>query len=61
MQARHESGTEPYHDRIPSEVSVPAGQTVRTTVTFEERGTLILGCRLPGHWAYGMRATVTVR
>jgi uncharacterized cupredoxin-like copper-binding protein len=61
VQDRHELGTEPHHDRIPTEVSVPAGETIRTTVSFDEPGSLIIGCHLPGHWAYGMRAAVTVR
>lgn len=61
VQERHETGTEPHHDAIPSEVSVPAGQTVRTTVTFERPGDLIIGCHLPAHYAYGMKAAVTVR
>ncbi len=60
VQDRHETGTEPHHDQIPTEVSVPAGETVRTTVTFDEAGPLIIGCHLPGHYAYGMRAEVSV-
>jgi uncharacterized cupredoxin-like copper-binding protein len=60
VQNRHETGTEPHHDSIPTEVSVPAGETVRTTVTFDEAGPLIIGCHLPGHYGYGMRAEVTV-
>ncbi len=60
VQDRHELGTEAHHDAIPTEVSVPAGATVRTTVTFDEPGKLILGCHLPRHYAYGMRAPVTV-
>jgi uncharacterized cupredoxin-like copper-binding protein len=59
-QNRHETGTEPHHDSIPTEVSLPAGETVRTTVTLDRAGPLIIGCHLPGHYAYGMRAEVTV-
>ena len=61
VQDRHEFGTEAHHDSIPTEVSLPAGTTVRTTVTFDEPGKLIIGCHLPGHYRYGMRAQVTVR
>lgn len=61
VQDRHESGTEAHHGSIPTEVSVPAGETVETTVTFDEPGDLILGCHLPGHYAYGMKAKVIVR
>lgn len=60
VQDRHEAGSEPNHDQIPTEVSIPAGETVRTTVSFEEPGDLILGCHLPGHYAYGMKASISV-
>jgi uncharacterized cupredoxin-like copper-binding protein len=60
VQRRHETGTEPHHGAIPGEVSVPAGSSVQTTYTFEGPGSLLFGCHLPGHWAYGMRGTVTV-
>ena len=61
VQARHELGTEPYHGSIPTEVSVPAGETVRTTVAFPQPEKLIIGCHLPGHYRYGMRASIVVR
>lgn len=61
VQDRHETGNEPHHGAIPGEVSVPAGQTATTTYTFDEPGTILFGCHLPGHFAYGMRGTVTVR
>lgn len=60
VQDRHERGTEPRHDQFPTEVSAPAGETVETTVTFDEPGNLILGCHLPGHYAYGMKAEITI-
>lgn len=60
VQDRHELGTERLHGSIPTEVSVPAGETVETTVRFDRPGKLIIGCHLPGHYAYGMRAEVTV-
>ncbi len=59
-QARHESGTHAEHGAIPGEVSLPAGTTQSTTYTFTEPGKLIIGCHLPAHFAYGMRADVTV-
>ncbi|HEX2054688.1 MAG TPA: cupredoxin domain-containing protein [Actinomycetota bacterium] len=61
VQERHETGTEPHHGEIPTEVTVPAGQTVRTTVTFDRPGRLLMACHLPGHYAYGMKAQVVVR
>lgn len=60
VQDRHELGNEAHNGSIPTEVSVPAGETVETTVTFNEPGELILGCHLPRHYAYGMKAKVTV-
>jgi uncharacterized cupredoxin-like copper-binding protein len=60
VQARHETGTEAHHGAIPGEVSVPAGSEASTTYTFSEPGTLLIGCHLPGHYAYGMRGTVHV-
>jgi uncharacterized cupredoxin-like copper-binding protein len=61
VQRVHEEGTEAHHAPRPGEVSVPAGETVVTTYTFPETtGSLIFGCHLPGHYAFGMRGTVTV-
>lgn len=51
---RHRTGTEPSHADRPTEVSIPAGDTVATTVTFRKPGTYRFICHLPGHEAYGM-------
>jgi uncharacterized cupredoxin-like copper-binding protein len=51
---RHRTGTEPVHAARPTEVTVPAGQTRRTTIVIDEAGTLQYICHLPGHEAYGM-------
>jgi len=59
-QDRHEKGTHASHGAVPGEISVPAGSTRSTTYTFTEPGDLIIGCHLPAHYAYGMRANVTV-
>lgn len=59
VQRAHELGTEAYHPPRPGEVTVAAGQIVRTTYTFGERD-LIFGCHLPGHYAFGMRGVVEV-
>ena len=59
-QDRHERGTHASHGAVPGEISVPAGSTRSTTYTFTEPGDLIIGCHLPAHYAYGMRANVTV-
>jgi uncharacterized cupredoxin-like copper-binding protein len=60
IQNIHELGTEAHHPPRPGEMSVPAGTTRVTTYTFTEPGTLIFGCHLPGHYAFGMRGLVTV-
>jgi uncharacterized cupredoxin-like copper-binding protein len=58
VHERHREGTEPVHEARPTEVSVPAGETRVTTVTFERPGTLRYVCHLPGHEAYGMSGVV---
>jgi uncharacterized cupredoxin-like copper-binding protein len=61
VQSAHEAGTEAHHEPRPGEISVRAGQTVVTTVTFPDRsGSLLFGCHLPGHYAYGMRGTISI-
>lgn len=57
---RHRTGTEPDHGIRPTEVSVPAGTTRTTTVTFQDSGEYRFICHLPGHEAYGMVGTVRV-
>ncbi|HET7702538.1 MAG TPA: plastocyanin/azurin family copper-binding protein [Candidatus Limnocylindrales bacterium] len=57
---RHRTGSEPAHGGRPTEVSVAAGEEVRTTVTFDTPGTLRFICHLPGHEAYGMVGTLIV-
>ena len=60
LHARHRTGTEPVHDTRPTEVSLDAGTTRRTVVTFDEPGTFTFVCHLPGHEAYGMTGTLVV-
>jgi uncharacterized cupredoxin-like copper-binding protein len=60
VQRKHERGTHAQHGDVPGEVSVPAGETRSTAYTFTEAGTLTIGCHLPAHYAYGMRADVTI-
>lgn len=56
----HRSGTHEAHDEIPTEVSVPALSSRRTTITFAEAGQLAYICHLPSHEAYGMVGVLTV-
>ena len=59
VQVAHELGTEAYHPPRPGEITIRAGETVETTYTFGTRD-LLFGCHLPGHYAYGMRGTISV-
>ena len=55
---RSTSGTEPARSPStaarPTEVTIPAGETRRTTIVVDAAGTLTYVCHLPGHEAYGM-------
>ena len=57
---RHRTGTEPAHEERPTEISIDAGATRTTTITFETIGTFAFICHLPGHEAYGMVGTIEV-
>lgn len=59
VQIAHERGTEAFHPPRPGEITIPAGETVETTYTFDAQD-LIFGCHLPGHYAYGMRGIISV-
>jgi uncharacterized cupredoxin-like copper-binding protein len=41
-------------------VDVPPGATVTLVYTFNQPGTLLFGCHVPGHYPAGMRGTITV-
>jgi len=56
----HRLGTEPYHDEVPTEVTIPAFETKTTVVTFNKPGEYAFICHLPGHEAYGMQGVVRV-
>jgi len=60
LHERHRTGTEPVHASRPTEVTIPAGQSRETTVTFNQPGTYLYICHLPGHEAYGMVGTLVV-
>jgi len=64
VQDREEAGTDLIHDgTVPGMVSVPAGRTVSTVVSFPKHPaerSLVYACHLPGHYAYGMRSLLTV-
>ena len=61
LQDIHEVGTGHHHGLVPGEISVPAGSTRSTTYRFPASvpaGTLLFGCHLPRHYAYGMRGAI---
>ena len=60
MHERHRTGTEPFHDEIPTEVSLLAYQTRETTIKFDKPGDYRFICHLPGHEAYGMVGVLRV-
>jgi len=60
FHATHRAGTHATHGEVPTEVTVPALETVETTITFDETGTFAYICHLPGHEAYGMVGELTV-
>ena len=60
VHERHRTGTEPYHDEVPTEVSLPAYETRLTTITFDTPSDYPFVCHLPGHEAYGMRGVIKV-
>jgi uncharacterized cupredoxin-like copper-binding protein len=60
VHERHRSGTEPVHGSRPTEVTIPAGTSRATTITFDTPGTYLYICHLPGHEAYGMVGTLVV-
>lgn len=60
VQLRHESGRERWHPPVDGEVSVPLFNRATTSYTFSEPGTILFGCHLPGHWAYGMQGRIFV-
>lgn len=54
MGSEHHMGDEP------NAVSVPPGKTKTVTWTFSDAGTGIYACHVAGHYAGGMKGTVTV-
>ena len=57
MEDGHMSG---HHMGANTFVSVKPGRSATLTHTFPERGTTLIGCHVPGHYASGMRIKVKV-
>ncbi len=60
VHRRHALGTEGHHPPVPGEVSVAPGDTALTFYEFNDPGTVVYACHLPGHIAYGMRGEIEV-
>lgn len=60
VHAEHASGDHLEHPPVPGEVSVGPNATGTTVYRFDEPGTVVFACHLPGHVAYGMVGTVDV-
>ena len=60
VHAAHRIGTEPYHEGRATEVTVPPFEARSSVLTFAP-GSYAFICHLPGHEAYGMKGTLTVR
>ncbi len=58
--ARHRTGMEPYHDQVPTEVSLSPYETRTTVVKFDTPGEYVYVCHLPGHEEYGMSGIIRV-
>ena len=60
VHARHAAGREAIHPPIPGEVTVEPNATAETVYQFDDAGTVVFACHLPGHLEYGMHGTVEV-
>lgn len=60
VHRRHATGEERRHPPVPGEVSVAPGDRAMTYYAFDEVGTVVYACHLPGHVAYGMEGTIEV-
>ena len=60
VHRRHAAGSERRHPPVPGEVSIAPGDTAMTFYEFNEPGTVVYACHLPGHEAYGMTGTIEV-
>ena len=60
VHRRHTTGSEASHPPVPGELSVGPHETGSTTYAFDEPGTVVFACHLPGHLDYGMKGEVVV-
>ena len=60
VHAQHEHGSEASHPPVPGEVSVAAAGVGESFFRFDDEGSFVFACHLPGHFAYGMHGVVQV-
>ena len=61
LQQRFELSHPENHNGKPGQATVTPGETRYLSFTFATAGSLIFACHRPGHYAYGMRGTITVK
>ena len=59
-QEAHEHSLNEDHNGKPGQASLAPGETRFITFTFDAPGSLIFACHRPGHYAYGMRGTISI-
>lgn len=63
-QAEHENDMRksegPHHGDDDHAVTVKPGDTASLTYTFDQPGSVLIGCHQPGHYQAGMKLTVAV-
>ena len=60
QQLAHEKGPNVDHNGLPGQASLGPGETRTISFTFAGPGNLLFACHRPGHYAYGMRGTITI-
>jgi len=60
VHRRHATGTERVHPPVPGEVSLFPNERGETFYRFDDTGTFVFACHLPGHFEYGMHGRVVV-
>src|SRR5439155_6270758 len=60
QQQAHETAPQVDHNGLPGQASLGPGETRTISFTFAAPGSLIFACHRPGHYAYGMRGTITI-
>jgi uncharacterized cupredoxin-like copper-binding protein len=61
QQLAHERGDPHDPHTGPGQALLAGGATTHIQYTFTTPGTLIFACHRPGHYAYGMRGTITIK